>query len=337
MTGGVNSQHAWPDEGATRVPDLVYQDASDSGNSKCHRARRGRNLAARHSREHPAAADVAALRSARRLAIWRASRVHVGNGAAGLAKPAVLVPAAPGNGAARRGDRYDVRPDARMRAPDRLRLANDLVGWIAGVLSFYNSTFYRHFHAWHHRYTQERDPELMNPKARQPLAILRGDDRHQFLGAPRDRLSISCSRPCPRAALCSGQRTALDSAVDVDAVAGLRGRMGVDRARLRRGSLLLVHAGCAGSAVSAGPADRRAHRVQPESQRADQYAHDLDRVPDPIPDVEHAVPRRAPPLSRGSVSPIARAAPVASGEAGACLRRITGRRTGPSSILCDAG
>ena len=45
------------------------------------------------------------------------------------------------------------------------RLANDLVGWIAGVLSFYNSTFYRHFHAWHHRYTQERDPELMNPKA----------------------------------------------------------------------------------------------------------------------------------------------------------------------------
>jgi hypothetical protein len=61
--------------------------------------RRGRNLAARHSREHPAAADVAALRSARRLAIWRASRVHVGNGAAGLAKPAVLVPAAPGNGA----------------------------------------------------------------------------------------------------------------------------------------------------------------------------------------------------------------------------------------------
>jgi fatty acid desaturase len=25
------------------------------------------------------------------------------------------------------------------------RLANDLVGWIAGVLSFYNSTYYRHF------------------------------------------------------------------------------------------------------------------------------------------------------------------------------------------------
>jgi fatty acid desaturase len=47
------------------------------------------------------------------------------------------------------------------------RAANDAVGWIAGVLSFYNSTFYRHYHAWHHRYTQDpaRDPELMYPKA----------------------------------------------------------------------------------------------------------------------------------------------------------------------------
>jgi fatty acid desaturase len=47
------------------------------------------------------------------------------------------------------------------------RAANDVVGWIAGVLSFYNSTFYRRYHAWHHRYTQDpaRDPELLYPKA----------------------------------------------------------------------------------------------------------------------------------------------------------------------------
>ena len=47
------------------------------------------------------------------------------------------------------------------------RAANDAVAWIAGVLSFYNSTFYRYFHAQHHRYTQdpERDPELLYPKA----------------------------------------------------------------------------------------------------------------------------------------------------------------------------
>jgi fatty acid desaturase len=46
-------------------------------------------------------------------------------------------------------------------------VANAAVGWVAGLLSFYNSTFYRYFHAWHHRYTQDpaRDPELMFPRA----------------------------------------------------------------------------------------------------------------------------------------------------------------------------
>jgi fatty acid desaturase len=48
------------------------------------------------------------------------------------------------------------------------RTANAVVGWIAGVLSFYNSTYYWYYHSWHHRYTQDpaRDPELMYPKAR---------------------------------------------------------------------------------------------------------------------------------------------------------------------------
>jgi len=40
--------------------------------------------------------------------------------------------------------------------------ANDAVAWIAGALSFYNSTIY-YLLAWHHRYTQ--DPELINPMA----------------------------------------------------------------------------------------------------------------------------------------------------------------------------
>jgi fatty acid desaturase len=45
--------------------------------------------------------------------------------------------------------------------------ANAVVGWVAGVLGFYNSTYYWYFHSWHHRYTQDpvRDPELMFPKA----------------------------------------------------------------------------------------------------------------------------------------------------------------------------
>ena len=54
------------------------------------------------------------------------------------------------------------------------RAANDAIGWIAGVLGFYNSTYYRYFHAWHHRYTQDpaRDPELMFPKATNRLAYV---------------------------------------------------------------------------------------------------------------------------------------------------------------------
>lgn len=39
---------------------------------------------------------------------------------------------------------------------------NDVVAWWAGVLSGYNSTFYRRYHKWHHRYTRipGKDPEL---------------------------------------------------------------------------------------------------------------------------------------------------------------------------------
>jgi fatty acid desaturase len=39
---------------------------------------------------------------------------------------------------------------------------NDWVAWFAGLLSFYNSTFYRRYHKWHHRYTRipGKDPEL---------------------------------------------------------------------------------------------------------------------------------------------------------------------------------
>ena len=43
---------------------------------------------------------------------------------------------------------------------------NDAVAWIAGLLSFYNSDFYRRYHKWHHRYAQVegKDPELDDPK-----------------------------------------------------------------------------------------------------------------------------------------------------------------------------
>ncbi len=52
---------------------------------------------------------------------------------------------------------------------------NVAVGWLAGVLSFYNSTFYWYFHSWHHRYTQDpaRDPELIDPKTRNRREYIR--------------------------------------------------------------------------------------------------------------------------------------------------------------------
>lgn len=46
------------------------------------------------------------------------------------------------------------------------RWLNTAVAWVAGLLSFYNSTFYWPYHVWHHRYTQlpGQDPELEDPK-----------------------------------------------------------------------------------------------------------------------------------------------------------------------------
>ncbi|KAB8330378.1 fatty acid desaturase [Scytonema tolypothrichoides VB-61278] len=43
---------------------------------------------------------------------------------------------------------------------------NETVGWCAGLLSFYNSTFDRYYHKWHHLYTRVpgKDPELTEPK-----------------------------------------------------------------------------------------------------------------------------------------------------------------------------
>lgn len=52
------------------------------------------------------------------------------------------------------------------RTPFANNRLNDAVAWCAGLLSFYNSTFYRHYHKWHHLYTRvpDKDPELTDPK-----------------------------------------------------------------------------------------------------------------------------------------------------------------------------
>jgi fatty acid desaturase len=56
--------------------------------------------------------------------------------------------------------------EAVHRTAFRSLWLNNSVGWLAGLLSFYNSTFYRHYHGWHHRFTQipGKDPELDDAK-----------------------------------------------------------------------------------------------------------------------------------------------------------------------------
>jgi fatty acid desaturase len=77
------------------------------------------------------------------------------------------------------------------------RGANVAVGWLAGVFSFYNSSFYWYFHSWHHRYTQdpERDPELIYPKARSRGEYLREISAVMFwLRRAVDYPALACGR-----------------------------------------------------------------------------------------------------------------------------------------------
>ncbi|MES1186841.1 MAG: fatty acid desaturase [Myxococcales bacterium] len=71
--------------------------------------------------------------------------------------------------------------EAVHRTAFKSRALNDWVAWFAGLLSFYNSTFYRPYHGWHHRYTQlpGRDPELEDAK---PTSVL--DYFVQLSGVP---------------------------------------------------------------------------------------------------------------------------------------------------------
>jgi len=52
--------------------------------------------------------------------------------------------------------------------PFASRRLNRIVGWWTAAVVGWNATYYRRFHAWHHRYTQDpdNDPELQTPKPR---------------------------------------------------------------------------------------------------------------------------------------------------------------------------
>ena len=74
---------------------------------------------------------------------------------------------------------------------------NEVVGWPAGALAGYSFNFYRRFHSWHHRYTQDlqRDPELSGGKPqtfRQYLFVLSGIPF--WINRSRDLVVLSLGR-----------------------------------------------------------------------------------------------------------------------------------------------
>jgi fatty acid desaturase len=57
------------------------------------------------------------------------------------------------------------------RTAFRSKTTNDRVAWLMGLLSFYNPTFYRRYHQWHHRFTHQPglDPVLDDPVPTRPI------------------------------------------------------------------------------------------------------------------------------------------------------------------------
>jgi fatty acid desaturase len=83
------------------------------------------------------------------------------------------------------------------RTAFKSRWLNDSVGWLGGLLSFYNSTYYRPYHGWHHRFTQlaGQDPELEDPKPTGiPSYILELSGLPWWVGKARTYLKLATGR-----------------------------------------------------------------------------------------------------------------------------------------------
>jgi fatty acid desaturase len=143
------------------------------------------------------------------------------------------------------------------------RRANDTVGWVAGVLGFYNATFYRHFHAWHHRYTQDpaRDPELMYPKAASRLSYLVEISAAMFWWrriVDYPRLAVGAARKLPFVPPSARRAVALSMSAQLAVYAGALAAVGVGYMAplyywflpavlaqpLLRAVLIVEHSGC---------------------------------------------------------------------------------------------
>ena len=77
------------------------------------------------------------------------------------------------------------------------RWLNDSVAWLGGLLSFYNSSFYRPYHGWHHRFTQlpGQDPELEDRKPTSVASyVLEISGLPWWIGKLRTHLRLAAGR-----------------------------------------------------------------------------------------------------------------------------------------------
>lgn len=83
------------------------------------------------------------------------------------------------------------------RTAFKSRWLNDAVSWFSGLLSFYNSTFYRPYHGFHHRFTQipGKDPELDDKKPTSFAAyVLEMSGLPWWLGKLRTYLKVAIGK-----------------------------------------------------------------------------------------------------------------------------------------------
>ena len=164
----------------------------------------------------------ATLGSAGCTAFRDPSRLHRDNRRAGVAGAAALVSARPGDAAPRHDAGDNVRADARMHPPHRLRLAppqrcSGLDRWRAELLQLDLLSLFPRLASSLHPGPGAR-PRADVPARQQPIVLSARDQHDRVLVSPRGRLRKARARH-GAAAFYAGQRAPHGSALDCDPVA----------------------------------------------------------------------------------------------------------------------
>jgi Fatty acid desaturase len=180
---------------------------------------------------------------------------------------------------------------------------NDVVAFFAGLLSFYNSTFYRRYHKWHHRYTRipDKDPELSDLRPNNWWEyLLETSGLLWWWGKLRTHFTVATGR--------------LDNYPYIPETA--RDEV-VRSVRLQLG----VYASAIALSILFQQPWFFLYWLLPLAVGQHQYSHNADHSACPLLDVEYAFPRRTSSICIDSVS---------------CFAHRP-RKTAPSLCLCGIG